>query len=137
MLLYNIDALMGALGVQHIPLEWRRFIDSSKSSIKAVLLYNGNLLPSIPIAYYENLRESHETIVILLEHIKYDTYNWRSVVTFQSIAASYVSGIVSQAVLLLKLGLIKNFVKAMLNTTKKVKVSSTSSRNSPILVMRR
>ena len=73
----NIDALMGALGVQHIPSEWRLFIDSSKSSIKAVLLHNGNLLPSIPIAYSENLRVSHETMVILLEHIKYDTYNWR------------------------------------------------------------
>ena len=72
----NFDALMGALGVQHIPSEWRLFIDSSKSSIKAVLLHNGNLLPSIPIAYSENLRESHETMVILLEHIKYDTYNW-------------------------------------------------------------
>ena len=72
----NIDALMGALGVQHIQSEWRLFIDSSKSSIKAVLLHNGNLLLSIPIAYSENLRESHETMVILLEHIKYDTYNW-------------------------------------------------------------
>ena len=68
---------MGALGVQHIPSEWRLFIDSSKSSIKAVLLHNGNLLPFIPIAYSENLRESHETMVILLEYIKYDTYNWR------------------------------------------------------------
>ena len=66
----NIDALMGALGVQHIPSEWPLFIDSFKSSIKAVLLQNGNLLPSIPIAYSENLRESHETMVILFEHIK-------------------------------------------------------------------
>ena len=73
----NIDALMEALGVQHIPSECRLFIDSSKSSIKAVLLHNGNLLPSIPIAYSENLREPHESMVFLLEHITYDTYNWR------------------------------------------------------------
>ena len=32
----NIDDLMGALGVQHQPSEWRLFIDSSKSTIKAV-----------------------------------------------------------------------------------------------------
>ena len=105
----NIDALMGALGVQHIPSEWRLFIDSSKSSIKAVLLHNGNLLPSIQIAYSENLRESHETMVILLKHINYDTYNCHicgdhKVIGlllsmqpgYTKFVASYVSGIVAQ-----------------------------------------
>ena len=29
------------------------------------------------MAYSENLREFQETMVFLLEHIKYDTYNWR------------------------------------------------------------
>ena len=77
----NIDALMGALGVQHIPSEWRLFIDSSKYNIKAVLLQNGNLIPPIPIAYSENLRESHVTMVILLEISNRIHTNGVSVVT--------------------------------------------------------
>ena len=106
----NIDALMEALGVQHIPSECRLFIDSSKSSIKAVLLHNGNLLPSIPIAYSENLREPHESMVFLLEHITYDTYNWRICGDLKVIGLllgmqpgytkySYVTGIVAQGCL--------------------------------------
>ena len=167
---------MEALGVQHLPSEWRLFIDFSKSSIKAVLLHNGNLLPSISIAYSENLRESHKTMVILLEHIKYDTYNWHICGELKVIelllgmqpgytkycsfvcewdsrgrqkdlplsdelipakkSVSHQHLVDPKKVLLpslhIKLGLIKNFVKAMVNTTKKVKVSSTSSRNSPL-----
>ena len=37
----NIDGLFEALGSKHYPVEWRLFIDSSKASLKAVLLNNG------------------------------------------------------------------------------------------------
>ena len=37
-----------AVGNQHDPSEWRLFIDSSQSSLKAVLLHNGNKFPSVP-----------------------------------------------------------------------------------------
>jgi len=37
-----------ALGNQHDPTEWRLFIDSSQSSLKAVLLHNGNKFPFVP-----------------------------------------------------------------------------------------
>ena len=93
----NFDALMGPLGVQHIPSEWH-FIDSSKSSIKAVLLHNVNLLPSIPIAYSENLRESHETMIILIEHIKYDTYNWPICGDLKVIGLLWVCNLVKQSI---------------------------------------
>ena len=72
----NIDSLMNELGVQHCPEEWRLSIDSSKSSLKAVLLHNGNDYPSVPIGHSVHMRESFENMVFLLDHIKYLQYNW-------------------------------------------------------------
>jgi len=43
----DIDGLMQTLSINHIPLDWRLFIDSSKLSLKAVLLHNGSNLTSI------------------------------------------------------------------------------------------
>ena len=40
----DIDGLMQTLSFNHNPLDWRLFIDSSKLSLKAFLLHNGNLL---------------------------------------------------------------------------------------------
>ena len=51
----NIESLMNELGVQHCPEEWRLFIDSSKSSLKAVLLHNGNDYPSVPLSSYAGI----------------------------------------------------------------------------------
>ena len=42
----DVDGLMNALGIKHDPQKWRLFIDSSKLSLKAVLLHNGNQLPT-------------------------------------------------------------------------------------------
>ena len=47
----DTDGLMQQLNINHNPLDWRLFIDSSKLSLKAVFLYNGNTLPSIPVGY--------------------------------------------------------------------------------------
>ena len=47
----NIPGLFTSLGLQHKPSDWRLFIDSSKRSLKGVLLHNGNKYPSIPIAH--------------------------------------------------------------------------------------
>jgi len=46
----DVDGLFKALNMSHCTEEWRLFIDSSKVSLKAVLLHNGNVLPSIPVA---------------------------------------------------------------------------------------
>jgi len=43
----DIDGLMQTLNINHIPLDWRLFIDSSKLSLKAVLLHNVSTLTSI------------------------------------------------------------------------------------------
>ena len=57
--------------------EWRLFIDSSKRSIKAVLLHNTNALASIPIAYSVDMSEDYDSLQFILEKIKYKTHNWQ------------------------------------------------------------
>ena len=47
---------MKAVGHEHIASEWRLFIDSNKSSLKGILLHNGNEFPSIHVAYASHLR---------------------------------------------------------------------------------
>ena len=47
----DVDVLTDAMHMRYSPEQWRLFIDASKTSLKAVLLHNGNKLPSIPVAY--------------------------------------------------------------------------------------
>ena len=47
----DIGGLMSELGCEHNHADWRLFIDSSKTNLKAVLLHNGNTKPSIPVGY--------------------------------------------------------------------------------------
>jgi len=54
----DIDGLMQTLNINCNPLDLRLFIDSSKLSIKAVLLHNGNTLPSIPVGHTAHNKES-------------------------------------------------------------------------------
>ena len=54
--------------------EWRMFVDSSKRRLKAVLLYNGNTVASLPIAHSVTLKETYETLKTLLTSIKYDEH---------------------------------------------------------------
>ena len=51
----DISGLMQEIGCCYDPSEWRLFIDSSKASLKAVLLHNGNEKPSIPVAHEQAL----------------------------------------------------------------------------------
>ena len=72
----NICGVMDVLDHEHKTTEWRLFIDSSKTSLKAVLLHNGNKFPSVPLAYATNMKETYENLKILLEKIQYDKYCW-------------------------------------------------------------
>jgi len=67
---------MDVLDHEHKTTECRLFIDSSKTSLKTVLLHNGNKFPSVPIAYGTNLKETYENLKILLEKIQYARYCW-------------------------------------------------------------
>jgi hypothetical protein len=59
------------LQLPHAADQWRLFIDSSKLSLKAVLLHNGNKLPSIPLADAVHMKETYTNIQDLLEKICY------------------------------------------------------------------
>ena len=72
----DVNALLQALGQQHKPEEWRLFIDASKLSLKAVLLHNGNEYPSVPLAYGAYMKESYESMKLLLNTINYNKYKW-------------------------------------------------------------
>ena len=72
----DIDGLMQTLNINHNPLNWRLFIHSSKLSLKAVHLHNGNTLPSIPVGHSVYNKESHENM-ILMEAINYDKFKWQ------------------------------------------------------------
>ena len=56
--------------------EWRLFTDSSKASLKAVLLHNGNEKPSIPVAQATGLNETYESMDVLLRLTKYKDHTW-------------------------------------------------------------
>ena len=73
----DIEALLTELGCEHNPAHWRLFIDSSKTSLKAVLLHNGNIKPSIPVGYSILRKETYDTLKILLDILKYPKYNWK------------------------------------------------------------
>ena len=72
----NIDKLLQELGIVHHPEEWRLFIDSSKLSLKAVLLHNGNIYPSVPVGHAVHMKETYENLQTLLQQIDYARYEW-------------------------------------------------------------
>lgn len=73
----DIAGLVTKMGAQkYDSKQWRLFIDSSKRSLKAVLLHIGNELASIPIAYSVHLKETYSTMKLLLQNVKYEEHQW-------------------------------------------------------------
>lgn len=72
----NICGLMSAINIDYNPDEWRLFVDASKTSLKAVLLHNGNQLPSVPVAYAVAMKETYENLKELLRCINYGQHQW-------------------------------------------------------------
>ncbi|GFU38630.1 uncharacterized protein TNCV_1495621 [Trichonephila clavipes] len=58
------------------PSDWRLFIDSSKRSLKCILLNNGNKYGFIPIAYSVTLKEEYANITKVTETINYQDPKW-------------------------------------------------------------
>ena len=71
---HNIKSLFEKLGEDHIENEWLLFLESSKRSLKAVLLHNGNTKPSVSVAHSVHLKESYGSIEILFNAIRYSDY---------------------------------------------------------------
>jgi predicted esterase len=73
---YDVDVLMIAFGIKHNLQDWRLFIDSSKLSLKVVLLHNGNQHPSIPVGHAVHMKETQENLKQLLNKHEYSKYGW-------------------------------------------------------------
>ena len=67
----DVCSIMEVLGHVYNPDQWRLFIDSPKVSLKVVLLHNGNRFPSVPLAHAANMKESYESMKLLLGKIKF------------------------------------------------------------------
>jgi hypothetical protein len=64
------------VGHQHNPTEWCLFLDSSKVSLKAAFLHNGNKFPSVPVTHAANIKESYKNSKLGFKNIQYGKYNW-------------------------------------------------------------
>ena len=42
-----------------------------------VLLHNGNRFPSVPLAHAANMKESYESMKLLVGKIKFDEFKWK------------------------------------------------------------
>lgn len=73
---HDVNGLFEEIEIEHISNEWRLFIDSSSSSLKCVLLHNGNKYPSIPIGHSTHLKEEYDNVKFLLVCIQYEKYQW-------------------------------------------------------------
>ena len=82
----DLNKLMKAVGHEHIASEWRLFIDSNKSSLKGILLHNGNEFPSIPVGYASHLKKCYEGMKMLLLKINYHALCWSICSDFKVIA---------------------------------------------------
>lgn len=74
---YDIERLMAKMGIEYNADDWRLFIDSSKNSLKAVLLHYTNKQPSVPIAYSTKTKEDYEKMKVILDLVRYKKHEWR------------------------------------------------------------
>jgi hypothetical protein len=68
---------MEVFGHEYNPDQWHLFIDSSKVSLKVVLLNNGNRFPFVPLAHATNMKKYYESMKLLLGKIKYNEFKWK------------------------------------------------------------
>ena len=73
----DVCSVMEVFGHELNPDQWRLFNDSSKVTVKVVLLHNGNKLSSVPLPHAANLKESYESMKLLLGKIKYNEFKWK------------------------------------------------------------
>ncbi|GFS69422.1 uncharacterized protein TNCV_3401081 [Trichonephila clavipes] len=67
----NVPAILEMFKIMYEPEEWRLFIDSSKRSLKAVLLHNGNRYASVPVGHSVHLKEYYENLEFILNKLSY------------------------------------------------------------------
>jgi len=73
----DVCSIVDVLGHEYNPDQWHLFIDSSKVSLKVVLLHDGKRFPSGPLVHAANMKESYESMKLMLRKIKYDEFKWK------------------------------------------------------------
>lgn len=74
----DIPGLMNKMGIfNYTPSPWRLFIDASTRSLKAVLLFENSSIKPVPLRYALGMKESYDTMKLILDRISYDEHNWR------------------------------------------------------------
>ena len=74
----DVELLLMELSFVHYEANsWHLFIDSSKRSLKCVLLHNTNEYASIPIGHSTTLEEKYEPVKQVFECIKCNQHNWK------------------------------------------------------------
>lgn len=74
---WSIERLMRSMRIEYNADDWRLFIDSSKNSLKALLLHHTNKQPSIPIAYSTKTKEDYDQMAHILNLVNYKKHQWR------------------------------------------------------------
>ena len=73
----DVEGLLLNMGVpEYRYQDWRLFIDSSKRSLKCVLLHNGNQYASVPIGHSTKLKEEYNNIKRVSEKLKHHEHQW-------------------------------------------------------------
>ena len=73
---HNVTGLVAAMGKDYNASDWRLFIDSSKRSLKAVLLFNGTKIASLPVGHSVAMKETYANMKVLLDKLDYTAHNW-------------------------------------------------------------
>lgn len=72
----DVNGLMQAMHIDYEDIDWRLFIDVSRSGLKAVLLHNDNLHIAVPVAYSRTLKETYESMNLIFDKVNYDAHKW-------------------------------------------------------------
>jgi len=70
----DVCSIMEVLGHEYNPNQWRLFTDSSRVSLKLVLLHNVNRFPSVPLVHAANTKKIYKSMKLLLGKIKHDKF---------------------------------------------------------------
>ncbi|GFV35888.1 uncharacterized protein TNCV_2866471 [Trichonephila clavipes] len=72
----NVPAMLEMFEIMYEPEKWRLLIDSSKRSLKAVLLHNGNRYASVPVGHSVHSKECYENLEFILNTLSYSDHKW-------------------------------------------------------------
>ena len=82
----NIPGLLAEMGLsKYNSDEWRLFIDSSKRSLKCVLLHKGNKFACGPIGHSVVVKEHYLNVQMVLNKLGYSERNWAICVDFKMV----------------------------------------------------